>query len=237
MTIERTIKSGPVKEIIRFKQSHLRLRRGVRRKGSTSAKHKARNNMARLLTLSRIINVNFCSNDYLLILTYIDEPGCFEQLRKDLRSFYEQLNRISKKVGKDNVRWIAVPSNHDGETKEDVRKHIHFIIGGDGFSVDDKKLLFHGYDIENIWGKGYVKYKHMSSIKDHTGLAKYLLEQADDAPNAKAYHVSRNLKKPEVHDKTVLGSSKMSIDPGAIVLEHSINPYTDREYARIITNG
>ena len=127
-----------------------------------------------------------------------------------------------------------VPSEHDGETKEAVRKHIHAIIGGDGISVDDKKMLFLGYDLEILWGKGYVKHKHMSSIKDHTGLARYLLNQADDTPNAKAYHASRNLKKPEVNDKIVLGNSEMSIDSEAIVLEHSRNPYTGREYAKII---
>lgn len=143
--------------------------------------------------LARIMAANFTNEDYKLELTYSPEnyPEDISRAKKDLRNFFDRLNRARAKQGLEPTKYIY--SLEVGSKNQ--RIHFHLVLSG------ELKIK----DIQRIWGKGYVD-KVQPLMFDETGLrgiAKYLCKQkvstdgSTDALGEKRYQCSMNCIKPQ----------------------------------------
>lgn len=141
--------------------------------------------------LARIMAANFTNEDYSLTLTYSPEncPDDLERAKKDLRNFFDRLNRARKRAGLEPTKYIY--SLEVGEKTK--RVHFHLVLSG-GLKIKE---------IQKIWGKGYVD-KIKALMFDETGLrglARYFCKQqvssSASTANCKRYQCSQNCVKPE----------------------------------------
>lgn len=145
--------------------------------------------------LNNLIDANFGKDDLWCTFTYDDEhlPEDIEDAQRIFRNFIRRVNRVRKKEGKNNVRYICVTEYRDEEGKE-VRCHHHVIMEGD---CDRDQL-------ETLWKHGRRNQTRRISPDPDTnmaGIANYITKTAKD-PNrrkgAKRWSSSKNLKKPIV---------------------------------------
>lgn len=143
--------------------------------------------------LARQIAANFTNEDYKLELTYAKDnyPKDIDRAKKDLRNFFDRLNRRRKSLGLEPTKYIY--SVEVGSRTG--RIHFHLILSG-GLKIKD---------IQQVWGKGYVD-RVKPLMFDETGvrgIAKYFCKQklsedgSIDGLNQKRYQCSRNCVKPE----------------------------------------
>lgn len=141
--------------------------------------------------LARIMAANFTNEDYSMTLTYSPEnkPEDIDRAKKDLRNFFDRLNRARKKAGLEPTKYIY--SLEVGEKTK--RVHFHLVLSG-GLKIKE---------IQKIWGKGYVD-KIKALMFDETGLrglARYFCKQqvssSASTANCKRYQCSQNCIKPE----------------------------------------
>lgn len=144
--------------------------------------------------LARIMAANFTNDDYCMTLTYSPEnkPEDMDRAKKDLRNFFDRLNRARKRAGLEPTKYI-----YAAEIGERTKRiHFHVVLSG-GLKIKD---------IQKIWGKGYVD-KIKTLMFDETGLrglARYFCKQqvsstatAAEAAHQKRYQCSQNCIKPE----------------------------------------
>lgn len=230
MKIKRTIVSGRVVEQQLMNMPAARFgKRAPKRKGATTAGQKSRNMKAKVRKLARLINANFTRVDYALIMTYAANPSDVSQCERDLKKFVRKLKRLAKKHGYE-IRWIAVISVKNGAKDETVRTHIHVLIGSEGFLFAENKLFFCGKDIEEFWPNGLVKIQHVNKTYDHTGYAKYLLDQAHEGK----YHAARGMIKPVVKDDYAIGIGVLTARPGDYVVDRHDDEEHGYHYMRCV---
>ena len=121
------------------------------------------------------------------------------------------LRRVKRKHGQE-LKFIAVTADLDGETGELVRVHHHVPIAAEGISWD---LL------RKEWKLGSVDIVQVRHNVDYTPIAVYLMRQVRRRPDAKKYRVSRGMEQPEVMEREIIGHVQMRVPVGALLLESS----------------
>lgn len=208
-----------------------------KRNASTPRKQEANKNRA-IHILGRLLNNNFSQGDLAIELTFdgssfrslrsaaygklargskekkeIKRDALWDAAKKEGESFIRRL----RKAGASELRYVMVPSDMDGTTGEEVRVHLHLVISGECFVLENKELRLRGtgdadsstplrsaqndrngagLSLEEIWGKGIVLYEFLRG-GSYNRVAAYLLRQTRDQKNRKKYTCSRNLEQIE----------------------------------------
>lgn len=187
----KTIRSGNQLEIEIYPE--FTRAKAISNKNNRLPKHKdiQRNLNARnsKKTLSRLINTNFNRKDYFLTLTFESVPESEERAIKDVRNYIARVNRLRKKKGLDNAKYIyVIETSKDGHG---IRPHVHMIIEH-GLSMDE---------LEEKWTKGRRNNcRRLDPSEDGglTGLANYLTKEPKQSKYKKKWISSKNLKKPKI---------------------------------------
>lgn len=236
--IEKII-SGEVVERRKTRIYRRPLKRGGRMKGNSSEKKIIGNREHAKLQLARTLNCNFTAGDLWLTATFDPEHleqmgGGYEGAKKEGRKFIERLAYRLKKQGI-LCKWILAPSEIDGETGELVRPHVHIIIAGGGFRVENKELLIGNERVEDIWGQGSVDMKQLNHQKDYYPLASYIINQSRGVADEKKYTCSRNMKKPIIHREIVTSGRQLRVPSGATELPGTkYDPEKNQNFVRYI---
>lgn len=234
-----TIISGEVRERRKTKITRRPMKRGGRMKGNSSEKKIIGNREHAKLQLARTLNCNFTAGDLWLTATFDPEHleacgGDYEGAKKEGRKFIDRLAYRLKKQGI-ICKWILAPSEIDGETGELVRPHVHIIITGKGFRVEDRKLLIGNEAVEDIWGNGTVDMKFLNHQKDYYPLASYIINQSRGVADEKKYTCSRNMKKPIIKREIVTSGRQLRVPNGATELPGTkYDPEKNQNFVRYI---
>lgn len=185
----KTIKSGNQLEIEIYPE--FTRRKSITKDGRFSKRKDIQNNLnnknARK-TLIRLINTNFTSKDYFITLTYTKEPESEERAMKNISNYIKRINRLRKKKGLENAKYIYVTEFRKEEDKP-IRFHHHLIIEG-GLTMDE---------LEEKWGHGKRNNcRRLDPIEEDglTGLANYFCKEPKVTKYKKKWVSSKNLKKP-----------------------------------------
>ena len=137
----------------------------------------------------RIINANFSSGDYHVVLTYdkYHRTSDQEQAKKDIQDFLRQLRKIYKRR-KLILKYVCVPEY--GKKSNSI--HFHLIINN---GVEPGIIA-------SAWPNGGVNFRPLNGKGDYAELASYLMKQASDNYQTrgifkKRYSSSTNLIIPE----------------------------------------
>ena len=214
-------------------------KRGGRIKGNSSEKKIAGNKEYAVLRLARTLNCNMSAGDLWLTATFTDEAlqrrgNSYESAKKEGRKFIDRLVYRLNKMGV-TCKWILVPSVTDGETGEEVRPHVHIIITGEAFRLENKQLCMGTETVEGIWGNGCVDVKFLRHQKDYYPLAAYIVNQARGAADEKKWTTSRNMKKPIVRREIVTSGGQLRVPSGATELAGTkYDPEKNQNFVRYI---
>ena len=186
--------------------------------------------------LARIMNVNFTASAYLISADFSDYGlekikawGRKKGLPVDSLDHQEQrdaiwcsaaheldnfLRRVTRELEKDGneLKYVAITSDMDPNTKEEVRVHYHLVINGEALGACLKKWKKMGtVDYESLW----------SFDKDRTGIAEYFLNQVRRIPDAKKFRYSRNLKKAKRKKLVGLTDAEIRVPKNCKLLSRS----------------
>ena len=223
----RTYQAGQIGEKIKYWVPGKKPSRSQRRIKSDIRKQQQNENDA-TRRVARIINENFSGGDVFDAMTYSDEnfirliekmpDGLDEDSRRDyiyhqaeheLDLFLRRCRHACKKAGIE-FRYLAITSDMDGETGEQVRIHHHIIT-----QKEARKI------IREQWKNGAIEKNTVWDEEDHFGLAKYLMDQVRRIPDAKKYKRSRNLIIPEPKDRVALTGKEVQPPKGAFIIYRS----------------
>lgn len=156
-----------------------------RRENLTTEEQAKRNLAMARKGLTRIINANFTGKDYFVLLTH-DGNISIEEAKKERSNFFKRLKRYRKANGFSDLKYIAV-------IEEDGRVHHHMLLNAfHGLSMKDALAV-----LQEIWGKGLVKIKHLYKNQPDNRLATYITKE-NAKKGAKRWSSSRNLAQPKV---------------------------------------
>lgn len=139
-------------------------------------------------TLIRLVNTNFSNKDYWLTFTYKKEPTNLERAMKDVRNYIKCINRLRKKKGLENAKYIYVVETRN-KNDDKVQTHVHMIIEH-GLSMDE---------LEDKWKharRNQCRRLDLSTEEGLTGLANYFCKEPKVTKYKKKWVSSKNLKKP-----------------------------------------
>lgn len=226
-----------VVEVTRFFVSDSAKPRTGKKNASTPRKQEANKNQA-IHVLGRILNHNFSQGDLHIELTYDNKN--FRTLRTEAYASLPRGSREKKDIKRDAIldeadrdavkfirrlreagvkdaRIVKLPSDMDGSTGEEVRAHVHLVVSGKCFTVQNKKLTVEGSGktLEEIWGRGIVLHEFLRR-GSYNKLAAYLLRQARARSNRKKYSCSANMERiePEEYETTLTPSDDFQTPRG-----------------------
>ena len=226
----RTYESGAVGEKTKFWVSGDRNRRNRKREKGEIRKQE-QNEYAAVKRLARLINTNFRAGDLLVGLDY-DADG-YEWLGKEpeeirasaereLRLLLRRMKRALEKQGQE-LRYVAITSDMDGDTGEAVRVHHHMILPREALKILREK-----------WKRGGVHWEKLRRQADYLPMAEYLLRQVRRIPDAKKYMRSRNLREPKAKDRVAVTEAEVRMPKGGrLLLRNTYRPGSP-QYIRYI---
>ena len=136
--------------------------------------------------LVRLLNTNFTSNDYDVILTYADGnlPENYAQAKKDIQNFLRRAKRLYKAVGAE-LKYVVVTEGGVSNSSY----HHHVTMSGE---VDHCELAA-------LWGYGYVGIRRLQlDGYGAEGLARHIIMQSeinrDEFPFKRRWSYSRNMQ-------------------------------------------
>jgi len=239
MYMVETIISGDVKERRKTKLYRRPVKRGGRIRGNSSEKKIMGNREHAILRLAREFNCNLTPGDLWLTATFSDEAlakvgESYEAAKKEGKKFLDRMVYRLKKMGI-VCRWWLIPSVMDGDTGEVVRPHVHIVLTGDGFRMQNKKMYLGDELLTDIWGHGTVDVKFIRNQQDYYPLAAYIVKQARGTADEKKWTCSRNLKKPIVRREIVTSGGQLRVPSGAIELPGTkYDPEKNQNFVRYI---
>ena len=200
------------KALLGTRRSEGKQSRGQRIRGNSKPRHIRYNEREAVKNLARVINCNFGTGDLWLTLTYGSDglPVDLAAAKKDLSLFLRRLRRLFYAEHGRNPRYVTSTSRTDPETGEIVRLHHHIVMEAEAFET-----------ICQLWPKEDITYRRMDGRGDYTGIARYIISQADKEPDAKKWSTSRgNMAKPIYTEPVPVTPGKpISIPKGAVVRE------------------
>ena len=237
----RTYKAGSVGEKTKFWVDARRAPRNAKRL-KTDVKKALANEHSTVKTVARLLNANFSKGDYLIGLDYsktgyrkliksiegykkMSEAQRMEEIRQaaehEMRLCFR---RVQYALGKDEkeLKYLGVTSDMDGKTGEAVRIHHHVVVNRDSLAAFLEKWTLGGVDYEQLDGR------------DYWWIADYLMRQVRRVPDAKKYHPSRNLVRPQPVDRIAKDGRMMTPPKGAVVIEFDKYRIGRPQYMRYI---
>lgn len=203
--VRRVYQTGQLREVRDVYVQDKYIPRGPRKKGNARKSQMDANTKTAIREASRIITANFRyeRGDILATLSFEEEPESREAAWALCKNRLDKLRRVAKKNGQ-ALRYFAVVSDMDGETKEAVRIHIHICLGGVTME-----------QVRKVWDLGVTDCRSIRREYSHERLAVYLLKQCRCKPNEKKWHTSRNLERTKLISETeVQGTSRYHMPKG-----------------------
>lgn len=230
--VVRTYEAGIIGEKTKFWVQGERPSGKSRRKEKSEIRKQEQNEYSALKAMSRLANANFHKDDLLLGLDYSEEglqkvidwakrkhpefDTLTEEEQQDLimeSAWHEAelcLRRVAREMKKDGdeLRYILLTSDMDGDTGEQVRVHHHLFVEAGTQDLFVKK-----------WEKlGKVDWKKISKQADYTPICEYFLKQVRRIPDAKKFRSSRNLVRPQPKDRVALTDAELRVPKGGKLL-------------------
>ena len=246
--VVRTYEAGQVGEKTKYFVLGDRTRRN-RRKEESSIKKQEQNEYSAKKRLARLINANFTHGDILLGLDYSD--ASYKKLKRSARkaapdydslpeddqlrcireaaaqemvNYLRRVKRALEKEGcADELKYIAITSDMDGDTKETVRVHHHLIVPASCEHI-----------IRMKWGHGGTYCKPLSKQEDYMPIAEYLIAQVRGALNAKKFVSSRNLVRPQPKDRIAVSDAEIRVPRNCKLIQRAEYKRGAPQYIRYI---
>ena len=246
--VVRTYEAGQVGEKTKYFVLGDRTRRN-RRKEESSIKKQEQNEYSTKKRLARLINANFTHGDILLGLDYSnasykklersarkaapdydslpedDQLRCIrEAAAQEMVNYLRRVKRALEKEGcADELKYIAITSDMDGDTKETVRVHHHLIVPASCEHIVRMK-----------WGHGGTYCKPLSKQEDYMPIAEYLIAQVRGALNAKKFVSSRNLVRPQPKDRIAVSDAEIRVPRNCKLIQRAEYKRGAPQYIRYI---
>ena len=236
----RTFIAGQIGEKIKYWVPGQKPTKSIRKMKSDVRKIQQNENDA-VKRVARLINANFLPGDCFFAPTYSDESLAmlmadmpadipeeeqldyvYAQAHHQLQLYLRRVRRACDKAGIE-FKYIAITSDMDGETGENVRIHHHIIAPREVMEI----LL-------DKWTFGIVRKNYVWNEQDHYGLAKYLMDQVRRIPDAKKYIPSRNLIIPVPKDRIAPSGKEVQPPKGATLLHRNEYHSGRPQYIRYI---
>lgn len=227
--VVRTYTSGIIGEKTKFWIPGARQK--SKRREKTEIRKQLVNEQSAVKALARLLHANFGEGDLLLGLDYAAEgieklndyaraeDPHFDELTEDEQRdrlfFVAQhqmelcLRRVSRKrkAAGQELQYIGVTSDMDGDTQEAVQVHHHLVVPAGTEQGFLKK-----------WKLGGVSWSPISKQADLTPIAEYLLKQVRRFENRNKYCTSRNLVRPQPKDRAVTSDAELRVPAGGLLL-------------------
>lgn len=246
--VVRTYEAGQVGEKTKYFVLGDRTRRN-RRKEESSIKKQEQNEYSAKKRLARLINANFTHGDILLGLDYSDasykklersarkaapdydslseedQLRCIrEAAAQEMANYLRRVKRALEKEGRaDELKYIAITSDMDGDTKETVRVHHHLIVPASCEHI-----------IRMKWGHGGTYCKPLSKQEDYMPIAEYLIAQVRGTLNAKKFVSSRNLIRPQPKDRVAVSDAEIRVPRNCKLIQRAEYKRGAPQYIRYI---
>ena len=246
--VVRTYEAGQVGEKTKYFVLGDRTRRN-RRKEESSIKKQEQNEYSAKKRLARLINANFTHGDILLGLDYSDasykklersarkaapdydslpeddQLRCIrEAAAQEMVNYLRRVKRALEKEGRaDELKYIAITSDMDGDTKETVRVHHHLIVPASCEHI-----------IRMKWGHGGTYCKPLSKQEDYLPIAEYLIAQVRGTLNAKKFVSSRNLIRPQPKDRIAVSDAEIRVPRNCKLIQRAEYKRGAPQYIRYI---
>ena len=246
--VVRTYEAGQVGEKTKYFVLGDRKRRN-RRKEESSIKKQEQNEYSTKKRLARLINENFTHGDILLGLDYsdasykklersarkaapdydslpeVDQLRCIrEAAAQEMVNYLRRVKRALEKEGRaDELKYIAITSDMDGDTKETVRVHHHLIVPASCEHIVRMK-----------WGHGGTYCKPLSKQEDYLPIAEYLIAQERGTLNAKKFVSSRNLIRPQPKDRIAVSDAEIRVPRNCKLIQRAEYKRGAPQYIRYI---
>lgn len=246
--VVRTYEAGQVGEKTKYFVLGDRTRRN-RRKEESSIKKQEQNEYSTKKRLARLINANFTHGDILLGLDYSDasykklersarkaapdydslpeedQLRCIrEAAAQEMVNYLRRVKRALEKEGRaDELKYIAITSDMDGDTKETVRVHHHLIVPASCEHI-----------IRMKWGHGGTYCKPLSKQEDYMPIAEYLIAQVRGTLNAKKFVSSRNLIRPQPKDRVAVSDAEIRVPRNCKLIQRAEYRRGAPQYIRYI---
>ena len=246
--VVRTYEAGQVGEKTKYFVLGDRTRRN-RRKEESSIKKQEQNEYSAKKRLARLINANFTHGDILLGLDYSDasykklersarkaapdydslpeedQLRCIrEAAAQEMVNYLRRVKRALEKEGcADELKYIAITSDMDGDTKETVRVHHHLIVPASCEHI-----------IRMKWGHGGTYCKPLSKQEDYMPIAEYLIAQVRGTLNAKKFVSSRNLIRPQPKDRIAVSDAEIRVPRNCKLIQRAEYKRGAPQYIRYI---
>lgn len=246
--VVRTYEAGQVGEKTKYFVLGDRTRRN-RRKEESSIKKQEQNEYSAKKRLARLINANFTHGDILLGLDYSDasykklersarkaapdydslpeddQLRCIrEAAAQEMVNYLRRVKRALEKEGRaDELKYIAITSDMDGDTKETVRVHHHLIVPASCEHI-----------IRMKWGHGGTYCKPLSKQEDYMPIAEYLIAQVRGTLNAKKFVSSRNLIRPQPKDRIAVSDAEIRVPRNCKLIQRAEYKRGAPQYIRYI---
>lgn len=188
--MEYKIISGEVEEVRQTMMTpdrHLPKRRGVRVRGNSTMRKILANEREAVKRLARIINANFRAGDLWLTLRYSDGrlPASKEEAEILIAKFLRDTRKRFYAATGRKLRYILVTSQKSPRDGESARIHHHLVMDALAYET-----------ICQLWPKDEITYRYMDGRKDYTGIARYMIGNADGGNYRKRWSTSKGLEKP-----------------------------------------
>lgn len=246
--VVRTYEAGQVGEKTKYFVLGDRTRRN-RRKEESSIKKQEQNEYSTKKRLARLINANFTHGDILLGIDYSnasykklersarkaapdydslpeeDQLRCIrEAAAQEMENYLRRVKRALEKEGRaDELKYIAITSDMDGDTKETVRVHHHLIVPASCEHIVRMK-----------WGRGGTYCKPLSKQEDYMPIAEYLIAQVRGTLNAKKFVSSRNLIRPQPKDRVAVSDAEIRVPRNCKLIQRAEYKRGAPQYIRYI---
>ena len=193
-------------------RSNEKKRRGQRVKGRSTLTKIQNNEREAVKILARTLNCNFGAGDLWLTLTYGPDrlPADVEAGRKDLSRFMRNVRRAFAAEHGRNPQYVTCTSVRDSKTGEAVRLHHHVVMERAAYEI-----------VCRLWPQEDLAYRLLDGRGDYTGIARYMVSQADNGTDAKKWSTSRgNMAKPIYTEPVpVTEEEQIKIPAGAVIRE------------------
>ena len=139
-------------------------------------------------------------------------------------NYLRRVKRALEKEGRaDELKYIAITSDMDGDTKETVRVHHHLIVPASCEHI-----------IRMKWGHGGTYCKPLSKQEDYLPIAEYLIAQVRGALNAKKFVSSRNLIRPQPKDRIAVSDAEIRVPRNCKLIQRAEYKRGAPQYIRYI---
>lgn len=137
----------------------------VTKKKETRQAQKNLNDANSRKKLTRLVHANFGPGDYWITLTFSDEylPKDFKDKEKNRKNFFGKINRLRKKKGLENARYIYVEEEGTYGTE---RYHIHLVM--------DSDLSKEEVESKWTWGRTNIRTINYNGDESLRGLCNYM---------------------------------------------------------------